>query len=50
MWNVTSGKIIGSVHDTPKNLIDSTVDPKENNDDWFPEKLGEIIRRTEAWW
>ena len=50
MWNVTSGKIVGSVDDTPKNVWDTSADPSEDNDDWFPEKLGEIIQRTERWW
>ena len=50
MWNVTRGRIIGSVDDTPKSVWDTASDPKEKNDDWFPEKLGSIISRTEAWW
>lgn len=49
MWNVTSGKVIGQVHNTPRNVWDAALDPIEGNDDWFPEKLEEIISRTEAW-
>ncbi|KAL7533188.1 hypothetical protein ACHAXR_005090 [Thalassiosira sp. AJA248-18] len=49
MWNVTRGNIIGSVDDTPKNLWDTAADPGNNNDDWFPDKLAEIIGRTQAW-
>mmetsp|Transcript_15693 Transcript_15693/g.33163 ORF Transcript_15693/g.33163 Transcript_15693/m.33163 type:complete len:578 (-) Transcript_15693:154-1887(-) len=49
MWNVTSGKIIGTVDDTPRNVWDTASDPETDNDDWFPEKLGEIISRTESW-
>mmetsp|Transcript_29558 Transcript_29558/g.53613 ORF Transcript_29558/g.53613 Transcript_29558/m.53613 type:complete len:756 (-) Transcript_29558:108-2375(-) len=49
MWNVTTGKIIGSVDDTPKSVWDTAADPGTGNDDWFPEKLAEIIGRTEAW-
>ena len=49
-WNVTSGKIIGSVDDTPRSVWGTAADPQEDNDDWFPEKLAEIIGRTEAWW
>ena len=49
-WNVTSGKIIGSVDDTPKSVWDTAADPGKDNDDWFPEKLAGIISRTEAWW
>ena len=50
MWNVTSGKIIGSVDDTPKCVWDTKEDPNEDQGDWFPEKMGEIIGRTESWW
>jgi hypothetical protein len=49
MWNVTSGKVVGSVHQTPRNVWGSSKDPKENNDDWFPEKMAEMIGRTERW-
>ncbi len=49
MWNVTSGKVVGSIHQTPMNVWGCCKDPKENNDDWFPEKMGEIIGRTERW-
>mmetsp|Transcript_6969 Transcript_6969/g.15906 ORF Transcript_6969/g.15906 Transcript_6969/m.15906 type:complete len:358 (+) Transcript_6969:173-1246(+) len=48
-WNVTSGKIIGSVHDTPRKVWDTAANPEKDNDDWFPEKLANIISRTEAW-
>ena len=34
----------------PKHGWDTTADPSPNSDDWFPEKLCEIISRTEAWW
>ena len=47
MWNVTSGKVVGSVHQTPMNLWGKSKEPKKNNDDWFPEKLAEIIGRAE---
>lgn len=49
MWNVTRGKVVGSVHQTPMNVWGSSKDPKKNNDDWFPEKMAEIIGRTEKW-
>lgn len=50
MWNVTSGKVIGEVHQTP--LASTFVDKEpltENHDNWFPEKLGEILARTKVW-
>ncbi|KAL7547626.1 hypothetical protein ACHAWF_010914 [Thalassiosira exigua] len=49
MWNVTRGKVIGSIDYTPKNVWDASDDPMSGNDDWLPEKLAEIISRTEAW-
>ena len=49
MWNVSSGKVVGSVHQTPINLWGSSKDPVKGNDDWFPEKMAEIIGRTEKW-
>ena len=48
-WNVTSGKIIGSVQDTPKSVWGKSADPMMDNDDWFPEKMADIISRTHAW-
>ena len=50
MWNVTSGRVIGQVHYTPRDVWDKSSDPGEGHDDWFPEKMAEIIGRTEAWW
>lgn len=49
LWNVTSGKVIGDLHQTPTNLWDSKKDPAFNQDTWFPEKMGEIIGRTYVW-
>ena len=47
-WNVTSGRVIGSVDQTPKIDWGATTDPVMENDNWFPEKLADIISRTEA--
>lgn len=47
-WNVTSGQIIGEVDDTPRDVWESSVDPPEGNDDWFPAKMGALISRTQA--
>jgi hypothetical protein len=49
MWNVTRGKVVGDVHQTPMNVWGGSKDPKKNNDDWFSEKMAEIIGRTERW-
>jgi len=49
LWNVTSGKIIGPVHQTPMTQWKSTHDPPAGNDDWFPQKMSEVVSRTEVW-
>jgi phosphatidylserine/phosphatidylglycerophosphate/cardiolipin synthase-like enzyme len=51
LWNVTTGKIIGEVHQTPKDAWsrNDSQDPAASHDDWFPEKMGEIIARTDRW-
>lgn len=49
MWNVTSGSIVDSVQQTPRAVWDVKDDPPQSHSDWFPEKLGEMIGRTEAW-
>ena len=47
LWNITSGKVVGPLHQTPRTAWMSPTDPPEGNDGWFPEKLAEIISRTE---
>lgn len=49
LWNVTSGEIVGELHQTPKLGWKSMTDPPEGNDVWFPKKIGEIVARTERW-
>jgi hypothetical protein len=51
LWNVTKGKIIGELHQTPMDAFSRTdaADPPEGHDDWFPKKMGEILGRTETW-
>ncbi len=49
MWNVTSGKVIGEVHQTPKKEVFSSIKKLQSgHDDWFPKKMGEILSRTEG--
>lgn len=47
MWNVTSGSVVDEVHQTPRHF--DKEDPTESHSDWFPEKMGELIGRTEYW-
>lgn len=49
LWNVTSGKVVGELHQTPKTGWKSITDPPDGHDDWFPKQMGEIIARTEIW-
>lgn len=52
-WNVTSGKIIGRVLDTPEydhsRDWQSPNDPREGHSNWFPEKIEEIMKKTKEW-
>jgi len=44
-WDVSRGKLIGKVHQTP--LLNQPI--KDNHSDWLPEKMCEIIGRTKHW-
>eukprot|EP00588_Corethron_pennatum_P030401 CAMPEP_0194311832 /NCGR_PEP_ID=MMETSP0171-20130528/8750_1 /TAXON_ID=218684 /ORGANISM="Corethron pennatum, Strain L29A3" /LENGTH=577 /DNA_ID=CAMNT_0039066063 /DNA_START=34 /DNA_END=1764 /DNA_ORIENTATION=+ len=49
-WNVTFGKVVGKLQHTPRDAwTREDGDVKSGHDDWFPEKIGEIIGRTEVW-
>jgi hypothetical protein len=49
-WNVTSGKPVGKLQQTPgAEVFYSQNDPAPNHDDWFPEKLKEIMIKTTTW-
>lgn len=49
LWNVTSGEVVGNLHQTPVDSFQRTRDPDAGHDDWFPDKLAEIMARTEIW-
>lgn len=52
LWNVTSGKVIGDLHQTPKDAFPgpSGDDPHpDGHDDWFPEIMGEMLSKTQVW-
>ena len=51
LWNVTSGKVIGELHQTPKEAFPGPGDDPhpDGHDDWFPEIMGEILARTQVW-
>lgn len=50
LWNVTKGKFV-ELDATPRDAFDrhERTDPLEGHDDWFPDKLEELISRTEEW-
>jgi hypothetical protein len=49
LWNITSGHVVGELHQTPRNGWEYNADPSEGHDDWFPERMGEILATTEYW-
>lgn len=48
-WDVTSGKVVGELDQTPKGVWDMDGEPGPGHSDWFPEKLGALMERTEHW-
>ncbi|EEC47433.1 predicted protein [Phaeodactylum tricornutum CCAP 1055/1] len=50
LWNVTSGVVVGELHQTPlTGWLRDVEYPRDGHDDWFPEKMAEIMARTETW-
>jgi len=50
MWDVTTGKVVGKMDQTPKGDYFETEDePPEGHSDWFPEKMAKIVKRTKEW-
>jgi hypothetical protein len=50
LWNATSGKVVGNIHQTPAlDYWSKSGDPNDGHSDWFPEKMAEILSRTERW-
>jgi hypothetical protein len=53
LWNVTSGKVIGELHQTPKTAFHQGLSREaphpDGSNDWFPEIMGEILSRTTVW-
>lgn len=50
MWNVTKGKML-RLDATPRDAFTrgDRVNPTDGHDDWFPQKLEELISQTEEW-
>lgn len=49
LWNVTSGRVVGELHQTPIQAWRGVSVHPEGHDDWFPEIMGEILSRTKIW-
>jgi len=50
LWNVTRGRVVGDLHQTPKDAFPGPADKFEDgHDDWFPEIMGDILSRTKVW-
>lgn len=51
LWNVTSGKVIGEVHQTPHLKVSwvNNQDPPTDHDNWFPENMSRIMSKTQVW-
>jgi len=50
LWNVTKGRVI-RLDCTPRDAFtrNDRTDPLEGHDDWFPQKVEELIAQTEEW-
>ena len=50
LWNVTHGKVVGKLHQTPLQAFPGPPDGYEDgHDDWFPQIMGKILSRTRVW-
>jgi len=49
LWNVTTGRVVGGVHQTPKGAWPGMSAHPEGHSDFLPEIMGEILSRTTTW-
>ena len=49
LWNVTHGRVVGELQQTPKEAWPGNEIPPDGHDDWFPEIMGEVVSRTRIW-
>jgi hypothetical protein len=51
LWNVTEAKVVGNLQFTPTDAFsrEDRVDPQPGHSDWFPDKIYELIIKTENW-
>ena len=60
-WNLSSGRIVGKLHQTPRDAFRMTntntlslggtggTTLSDGHDDWFPEIIANIMKRTQVW-
>jgi len=49
LWNVTSATVVGSLLQTPRGGFPRNGDPEKGQDDWFPQKICDIMSKTTVW-
>jgi len=49
LWNVTSGRVVGDLHQTPRGAWPGMSAHPERHSDFLPETMGEILSRTTVW-
>lgn len=49
-WNVTTGKLIGDMQQTPvSEVFKNETDPAIGHSDYFPDKLKDLMSKTHVW-
>ena len=50
-WNVTHGRVVGDLHQTPRMAWPGPEEGPhdDGHDDWFPEAMADIMKRTQVW-
>lgn len=48
-WSLSSGRVVGRVQDTPQNTWADPTDPPEGHSDWLPQKMAEVMGKTQSW-
>mmetsp|Transcript_6678 Transcript_6678/g.9831 ORF Transcript_6678/g.9831 Transcript_6678/m.9831 type:complete len:524 (-) Transcript_6678:146-1717(-) len=49
LWAKTNGRIVGEIQHTPRGTWKEASDPPEGHSNWLPEKMSELIARTEVY-
>ena len=50
-WNVAHGRVVGDLHQTPRMAWPGPEEGPhdDGHDDWFPEAMADIMKRTQVW-